>query len=63
MTIDKHAQRIGSGVLDATNLLMRFGVPRGSVLAEAASDAEPACGTSIARGLAANRRTEVFLDL
>ena len=49
--------------LAITNLLMTFGVPRGSIIAEAASDAEPAFATNTARGVAANRRAEVFLDL
>lgn len=49
--------------LAITDLLMAFGVPRSSIVAEAASDAEPAYGTNTARGIAANRRAEVFLDL
>jgi outer membrane protein OmpA-like peptidoglycan-associated protein len=49
--------------LAITSLLMTYGVPRGSIVAEAASDAEPAFGTNTARGVAANRRAEVFLDL
>lgn len=48
--------------LAVTNLLMAFGVPRNNIVAEAASDAEPAYGTNTARGVAANRRAEVFLD-
>ena len=48
--------------LAITNMLMAFGVPRSSIVAEAASDAEPAYGTNTARGVAANRRAEVFLD-
>jgi outer membrane protein OmpA-like peptidoglycan-associated protein len=48
--------------LAITNQLMAFGVPRSSIVAEAASDAEPAYGTNTARGVAANRRAEVFLD-
>ena len=42
--------------------LMRYGVPRSSIIAEAASDGEPAYGTNTARGVAANRRAEVFID-
>lgn len=49
--------------LAITNLLMTYGVPRGSIVAEAASDGEPAYGTNTPRGVAANRRAEVFLDL
>ncbi len=49
--------------LAVTNLLMSYGVPRASIIAEAASDAEPAYGTNTARGVAANRRAEVYLDL
>ena len=42
--------------------LERLGVPRSSIIAEAASDGEPIYETNTARGLAANRRAEVFLD-
>ena len=42
--------------------LMALGVPRSSIIAEAASDSEPIYETNTARGLAANRRAEVFLD-
>lgn len=49
--------------LAIANLLMTLGVPRGSIVAEAASDTEPAFGTDTSRGIAANRRAEVFLDL
>jgi outer membrane protein OmpA-like peptidoglycan-associated protein len=42
--------------------LRRLGVPTSQMVAEAASDAEPIYQTSTARGLAANRRVEVFID-
>jgi len=42
--------------------LERIGVPRSAIIAEAASDSEPAYGTNTARGVAANRRAEVYLD-
>ena len=41
---------------------MAMGVPRASIVAEAASDSEPAYGTDTPRGVAANRRAEVYLD-
>jgi outer membrane protein OmpA-like peptidoglycan-associated protein len=43
--------------------LVRHGVPRSAIIAEAASDYEPAYATTTARGIAANRRAEIFLDL
>ncbi len=42
--------------------LHRLGVPISRMVAEAASDEEPIYQTSTARGLAANRRVEVFMD-
>ncbi|TAJ85738.1 MAG: hypothetical protein EPO10_21175 [Reyranella sp.] len=42
--------------------LRRLGVPTGQIVAEAASDEEPIYRTSTARGLAANRRVDVFID-
>ena len=42
--------------------LRRLGVPTSQMVAEAASDEEPIYQTSTARGLAANRRVEVFMD-
>lgn len=42
--------------------LIRLGVPRDRIIAEAASDTEPAWETTSERGLTANRRTEIFLD-
>jgi outer membrane protein OmpA-like peptidoglycan-associated protein len=42
--------------------LRRLGVPTSRMIAEAAADAEPIYQTSTARGLAANRRVEVFMD-
>ena len=49
--------------LAIANRLMQLGVPRTAIVAEAASDSEPVYETSTARGVAANRRAEVFLDL
>ena len=49
--------------LAIANRLMALGVPRTAIIAEAASDSEPVYETSTARGVAANRRAEVFLDL
>jgi outer membrane protein OmpA-like peptidoglycan-associated protein len=48
--------------LAVADQLMRLGVPRSAIVAEAASDGEPAYGTDTARGVAANRRAEVYLD-
>lgn len=48
--------------LAIANRLMALGVPRSAIVAEAASDSEPIYETSTARGVAANRRAEVFLD-
>ena len=45
------------------NRLMQLGVPRSAIIAEAASDGEPRYETNTARGTAANRRAEVYLDL
>jgi len=42
--------------------LRALGVPRDRIVAEAASDDEPVYQTSTARGIAANRRAEVFID-
>lgn len=42
--------------------LRRLGVPVDRMVAEAASDDEPIYQTSTARGLAANRRADVFID-
>lgn len=49
--------------LAIADTLMRLGVPRSAIVAEAASDNEPAYATNTARGVAANRRAEIFLDL
>lgn len=49
--------------LAIANSLMRMGVPRGAIVAEAASDDEPVYATNTARGVAANRRAEIYLDL
>ena len=49
--------------LAIANQLMALGVPRSAIVAEAASDAEPRYATNTARGVAANRRAEIFLDL
>jgi outer membrane protein OmpA-like peptidoglycan-associated protein len=48
--------------LAIANQLMSLGVPRSAIIAEAASDGEPKYETNTARGLAANRRAEVYLD-
>jgi outer membrane protein OmpA-like peptidoglycan-associated protein len=48
--------------LAVANQLVRLGVPAGRIVAEAASDAEPAYETTSARGIAANRRAEIFID-
>jgi len=42
--------------------LIRLGVPRDRIIAEAASDSEPAWETTSERGQTANRRVEIFLD-
>jgi outer membrane protein OmpA-like peptidoglycan-associated protein len=42
--------------------LRALGVPRDRIIAEAASDDEPVYQTTTARGIAANRRAEVFID-
>ena len=42
--------------------LVRLGVPANRIVAEAASDAEPAYEIHSARGIAANRRAEIFVD-
>ena len=42
--------------------LRALGVPRDRIVAEAASDDEPVYQTNTARGIAANRRAEVFID-
>jgi flagellar motor protein MotB len=39
-----------------------LGVPASAIVAEAASDDEPVYETNTARGVAANRRAEVFID-
>jgi outer membrane protein OmpA-like peptidoglycan-associated protein len=49
--------------LAIANQLMALGVPRSAIVAEAASDSEPKFATNTARGIAANRRAEIFLDL
>jgi outer membrane protein OmpA-like peptidoglycan-associated protein len=49
--------------LSIVNRLMALGVPRSAIVAEAASDSEPKYATNTARGIAANRRAEIFLDL
>lgn len=42
--------------------LRRLGVPADQIVAEAASNDEPIYQTSTARGIAANRRADVFID-
>lgn len=48
--------------LAVANQLVRLGVPANRIVAEAASDADPAYETTSARGIAANRRAEIFLE-
>jgi outer membrane protein OmpA-like peptidoglycan-associated protein len=48
--------------LTVANQLMRLGVPANRIAAEAASDEEPAYETNTARGIAANRRAEIFVE-
>ena len=48
--------------LAVANQLVRLGVPANRIVAEAASDADPAYETTSARGVAANRRAEIFLE-
>jgi outer membrane protein OmpA-like peptidoglycan-associated protein len=49
--------------INIADRLMALGVPRSAIVAEAASDSEPTFATNTARGIAANRRAEIFLDL
>jgi outer membrane protein OmpA-like peptidoglycan-associated protein len=42
--------------------LVRFGVPRDRIVAEAASDAEPIYDPSTPRGVAANRRADITVE-
>jgi len=42
--------------------LRALGVPKDRITAEAASDDEPIYQTTSTRGIAANRRAEVFID-
>ena len=44
------------------SLLVRDGVPASAIVIEGESDENPAYETRTARGLAANRRAEVYLD-
>ena len=48
--------------LAVANQLVRLGVPANRIVAEAASDEEPAYETNTARGIAANRRAEIFVE-
>ncbi|MBM3647554.1 MAG: OmpA family protein [Alphaproteobacteria bacterium] len=48
--------------LAIANQLVRLGVPVDRIVAEAASDSEPVYETNTARGMAANRRAEIFVD-
>ena len=48
--------------LAVANQLVRLGVPANRIVAEAASDSEPIYETQTARGIAANRRAEIFVD-
>jgi outer membrane protein OmpA-like peptidoglycan-associated protein len=49
--------------INIADRLMALGVPRSAIVAEAASDSEPKYATNTARGVAANRRAEIYLDL
>ena len=44
------------------NQLIRAGVPKDAIVMEALSDEEPIYETVTARGIAANRRAEIFFD-
>lgn len=48
--------------LSIANQLVRLGVPVDRIVAEAASDSEPVYETNTARGVAANRRADIFVD-
>ena len=48
--------------LAVANQLVRLGVPVDRIVAEAASDSEPVYETNTARGIAANRRADIFVD-
>ncbi|MBM3623219.1 MAG: hypothetical protein FJX20_21265 [Alphaproteobacteria bacterium] len=62
--------RLRAGNLDVSvkrgvaiaNALLRAGVPRSAIVMEAYSDEEPIYSTTTARGIAANRRAEIFFD-
>lgn len=62
--------RLRTGNLDVSvkrgtnivNALIRAGVPRDAIAMEAFSDEEPIYTTATARGVAANRRAEIFFD-
>jgi flagellar motor protein MotB len=62
--------RLKTGNLDVSvkrgtsivNALIRAGVPRDAIVMEALSDEEPIYTTATARGIAANRRAEIFFD-
>ncbi len=63
-------QRLKTGNLDVSirrgtaivNALIRAGVPKDAIIMEALSDEEPIYTTATARGIAANRRAEIFFD-
>ena len=48
--------------LAVANQFLRLGVPANRIAAEAASDEEPAYETNTARGIAANRRAEIYVE-
>ncbi len=48
--------------LAVANQLVQLGVPVARIVAEAASDEEPIYQTTSARGVAANRRAEIFVE-
>lgn len=51
--------RRGTVVVEA---LIRAGVPKDAIVMQALSDEEPIYSTVTARGIAANRRAEIFFD-
>jgi outer membrane protein OmpA-like peptidoglycan-associated protein len=63
-------RRLVTGNLDVSvrrgtavvNALIRAGVPREAIVMEALSDEEPIYSTVTARGIAANRRAEIFFE-
>jgi type VI secretion system protein ImpK len=48
--------------LAVVNQLVQLGVPANRIVTEAASDEDPVYQTNTDRGIAANRRAEIFVD-